>query len=271
SKVLLFKRSDHTAFFKNQGVFPGGIYDAYDESVEWLKYFEEFGVTQQSLKELLVLDNGVTERPKILQPQGNGCYDRFFKKSKIWAREISLRINAIRETFEETGIFLSRNREQLKTSSKEAFCLTGYDVEKWQKAVHNDPKEFLNMCKQLQVVPDLWGIFEWCAWASPAIVRKGYETGNQFYELSRLVGCTRYNELKDYAWQRSKKGITMFRPIGYICNDGMVFVFPGDDYYTGDPCLSTIPIKLDCNRDTFRARSKNINRIENVGTPNIKI
>lgn len=184
--------------FKNQAVFPGGIYDAYDENVEWLKYFEEFGVSQQALKELLVLDNGETERPKILQPQGNGCYDRFFKKSKIWARyanqlkhfklsklqfncnnfyrEISLRINAIRETFEETGIFLSRNREQLSSSSKEAFYLTGYDIEKWQKAVHDEPKEFLNMCKQLQVVPDLWGLLEWCAWASPAIIRKGYET-----------------------------------------------------------------------------------------------
>lgn len=82
----MLKRSDQTALFKNQGVFPGGIYDPYDESVDWLKYFEEFGITQQSLKDLLVLDNGKTERPKIFQPQGNGCYDRFFKKSKIWAR-----------------------------------------------------------------------------------------------------------------------------------------------------------------------------------------
>ena len=49
----------------------------------------------------------------------------------------------------------------------------------------------------------------------------------QIYELSRLVGYTCYKELKDYAWQRSKKGTTMFRPIAYICNDGMVFVFPG--------------------------------------------
>ena len=54
--------------------------------------------------------------------------------------------------------------------------MTDYDIEKWQKAVHDDPKELLNMCKQLKVVPDLWGLFEWCAWASPAIIRKGYET-----------------------------------------------------------------------------------------------
>ncbi|TMW45874.1 hypothetical protein DOY81_009040 [Sarcophaga bullata] len=29
------------------------------------------------------------------------------------------------------------------------------NVEKWQKAVHNDPKDCLTWCKQLQVVPDL--------------------------------------------------------------------------------------------------------------------
>lgn len=81
----MLRRSDRTALFKNQGVFPGGIFDPFDESVEWLKYFEEFGVDQQSLRDLLIVDNQ-TERPKILAPQGTGCYDRFFKSSKIWAR-----------------------------------------------------------------------------------------------------------------------------------------------------------------------------------------
>lgn len=99
-----------------------------------------------------------------------------FSNSNYFNREISLRINAIRETFEETGIFLCRTRQQLNASSGEAFDMIAYDREKWQKAVHNDPKEFLNMCRQFQVVPDLWSLFEWSAWASPAIIRKGYET-----------------------------------------------------------------------------------------------
>lgn len=59
--------------------------DLSDESVEWLKYFQEFGITQEALKQLVVVD-GKTERPKILAAQGTGCYDRFFKSRKIWAR-----------------------------------------------------------------------------------------------------------------------------------------------------------------------------------------
>lgn len=91
-------------------------------------------------------------------------------------REISLRINAIREAFEEVGIFLCRSRQQLEIESSEGFCLKDYDKIKWQKLVHDDPKEFLQMCKELKVVPDLWGLHEWCGWASPAIIKRGYET-----------------------------------------------------------------------------------------------
>lgn len=199
-KLLMLKRSDRTALFKNQGVFPGGIYDTFDESVEWLKYFEEFGVTQQSLKDLLVID-GIAERPRILAPQGNGCYDRFFKKSKIWAREISLRITAIRETFEEVGVFLCRTREQLNASNEEGIFKVDFDKSKWQKAVHDDPKQFLQMCKELQVIPDLWGIHEWSCWASPAIIKKGYETAFFVTFLNEIpkVLCEE-SEVKECLW-----------------------------------------------------------------------
>lgn len=49
----------------------------------------------------------------------------------------------------------------------------------------------------------------------------------QVYELSRLIRCQCYKELKDFAWQRGKKGTTMFRPIVHICNDCMVSILPG--------------------------------------------
>lgn len=81
----MLKRSNRTAVFANHVVFPGGIFDQSDENIEWLKYFQEIGITQQSLKELLVVDSKI-ERPTILSQQGTGCYDRFFKNSIIWAR-----------------------------------------------------------------------------------------------------------------------------------------------------------------------------------------
>lgn len=98
----MIKRSDRTAMVRNQVVFPGGMFDAFDESIEWLKYFEQCGVSQQALKDLVLVDTkAALERPKILAPQGNGCYDRFFKSSKIWARYKVL------NSFKKTNLLLA--------------------------------------------------------------------------------------------------------------------------------------------------------------------
>jgi len=83
-QLLMLKRSDATAAMVNQTVFPGGLLDSDgDENVAWLQYFEEFGVPQEALRRLVLIRD---DRPAILAPQGTGCYDRFFKRSRIWAR-----------------------------------------------------------------------------------------------------------------------------------------------------------------------------------------
>ncbi|EDW03191.1 GH10627 [Drosophila grimshawi] len=202
----MLKRSEATAITSNHSVFPGGLLDTEaDENVAWLDYFEQFGVSQAALRRLVLIDE---HRPAILAPQGNGCYDRFFKRSKIWAREITLRLTALRECFEEVGILLCRSREQLE--QLDAVALTAqfqqqhpnFDRESWQRRVHNKPSEFLHLCRELQVVPDLWALHEWSAWASPAIIKKGYET--VFYMVfvdtqpSLLVEPT---EVKECLWR----------------------------------------------------------------------
>jgi len=80
----MLKRSDATAILPNQSVFPGGLLDTEgDESVAWLEYFEQFGIAEAQLRRLILISEN---RPGLLAPQGTGCYDRFFKRSKIWAR-----------------------------------------------------------------------------------------------------------------------------------------------------------------------------------------
>lgn len=82
----MLNRSDATAMMPNHTVFPGGLLDTEgDENVEWLTYFEQFGVPEHALRRLVLSS---TDRPAILAPQGTGCYDRFFKRSKIWARSV---------------------------------------------------------------------------------------------------------------------------------------------------------------------------------------
>ncbi|XP_032581657.1 nucleoside diphosphate-linked moiety X motif 19 [Drosophila sechellia] len=172
-KVLMLKRSDATAIAVNQTVFPGGLLDsAADESVGWLQYLEEFGVPQEALRRLVLIRD---DRPAILAPQGTGCYDRFFKRSHIWAREITLRLTAVRECFEEVGLLLCRSRSQLDFGA--VTCAQDVpDLDSWQRRVHNKPAEFLTLCRELNVVPDLWALHEWSAWASPGFIRKGHET-----------------------------------------------------------------------------------------------
>lgn len=70
---------------------------------------------------------------------------------------------------------MCRNRHELKnlTQTKYAVYTDDFNKEHWQHKVHNDSSTFLQMCKELQVIPDLWALYEWTAWASPPSVRKG--------------------------------------------------------------------------------------------------
>ncbi|XP_030569813.1 nucleoside diphosphate-linked moiety X motif 19 [Drosophila novamexicana] len=214
--LLMLKRSEATAVAQNQTVFPGGLLDVEgDESVAWLEYFEQFGVSQESLRSLILISE---HRPGILAPQGNGCYDRFFKRSKIWAREITLRLTALRECFEEVGILICRSRAQL--NQLDAVALTAqfqpeqqhFDRESWQRRVHNKPSEFLELCRELQVVPDLWALHEWSAWASPAIVKKGHETVFFMVFLdSQPILLAEPTEVKECLWRTPVEFLRMYQ------------------------------------------------------------
>lgn len=189
-------------------------------------------------------------------------------------REIAFRINAIRETFEETGIFLSHGGQ------------TSHSVSlNWRSRVHSDPNEFLKMCRELGACPDVWALSEWSDWLTPLHLvnsKARYDTmfyvafkddfneshatedGDkevsevqflspstalqlhsdkkiwlappQVYELSRLASFTDCKELKTFAKQRTtEKGVVTWLPIIAICSDGQVSLYPGDDLYPANP------------------------------------
>lgn len=54
-------------------------------------------------------------------------------------RDISLRITAIRETFEELGILICKNKQQLNDSNLFSNLTNSFDVEFWQKEVNPAP------------------------------------------------------------------------------------------------------------------------------------
>lgn len=88
----------------------------------------------------------------------------------------------------------------------------------------------------------------------------------QFYELCRLSRINDIVELQRFARHRQKLGTTLYYPLCYVANDGVVFVYPGDDLYP--ELLDFVGDAHDINQFSalrvaeLRARSNRLHRME---------
>ncbi|GJQ72634.1 hypothetical protein Trydic_g17534 [Trypoxylus dichotomus] len=94
-KLLTLKRSSKSGYMPGSYVFPGGILSPADASRDWLTLYESFGFKSESFDKLNPKEN----RPKLYQNQNFDVLPKY----------LSLRISAIRETFEESGILICRS------------------------------------------------------------------------------------------------------------------------------------------------------------------
>lgn len=147
-KVLMLRRSGKSQFMPNMYVYPGGKIAASDFDPNWNTVFEKFG--QKSVEEILATRK--TNRPLLLKPRDSDSKD-------LLHRELAFRICALRETFEESGIYLQSNS---LTNS-----LAIDELAKWRKPVYEDPKKFLDLCFHLESSPDIWSLLEWNDWLTP--------------------------------------------------------------------------------------------------------
>ncbi|XP_029284639.1 acyl-coenzyme A diphosphatase NUDT19 [Cottoperca gobio] len=170
--VLLLKRSNKSGFMPNAYVFPGGKVHSSDFSSEWLDLFKSFknspnfglgNVTQSS-----------ETRPPIF------ATDRLKLGSPI-PGEVAFRICALRETFEESGVLLvvPKLEEKSLLKSIEDGCVTSQglhckendlcpsELAKWRALVNENPSNFIRMCRELEVLPNIWALHEWCNWLTP--------------------------------------------------------------------------------------------------------
>lgn len=157
------------------------------------------GISLVKFKELNV--NG--PRPLIFQSSKNDILDR----------EISLRIAAIRETFEEMGILICKTRDQFLQNNK---LLTNsfnqVDVSKWQSIVHDNPSKFIELCREYNVAPDLWSLHEWSAWLTPATFNKRFETAFFIVALENLPAVIpEKTEVTDYMLNTPISFLKMFK------------------------------------------------------------
>ncbi|XP_026147446.1 acyl-coenzyme A diphosphatase NUDT19 [Mastacembelus armatus] len=166
--VLLLKRSRKSGFMPNAHVFPGGVVDSSDFSSEWLEVFRSFrdfpNFGLRSVKQ------PPETRPPIF------ATDRLKLGSPV-PGEVAFRICALRETFEEAGVLLVVSKrdekrllenacaDQLPQSKVNELCRA--ELTKWRARVNQNPSSFIQMCRELQVLPNIWAIHEWGNWLTP--------------------------------------------------------------------------------------------------------
>ena len=138
--LLMLKRSSKSKFMPNAYVFPGGVTDKYDSNTDWRDLLYGCKEHSRPTKDLILKD---VPRPFLLQ--GESRNDQL-------ERDIAFRISAIRETFEEAGILL------YKAVGDSAEKLSSNTLVEWREKVCVDPSEFLNMCKQFNICPDVWSL-----------------------------------------------------------------------------------------------------------------
>ncbi|XP_031835962.1 acyl-coenzyme A diphosphatase NUDT19 isoform X2 [Nomia melanderi] len=163
--LLSLKRHRNSNFMPSAYVFPGGVIHPSDTDLKWQNLFSSFGFDNNSFASLI--PNAAT-RPQI-----------FKRRSNELPREISLRINAIRETFEECGILLCNRIQNGSKRSDWAQHLEmpENELHEWQEKVHLDATKFYSMCEKFECYPDLWALYEWSNWLTPSFfLNRRYDT-----------------------------------------------------------------------------------------------
>uniref|UniRef100_A0A8C6SEF6 Acyl-coenzyme A diphosphatase NUDT19 n=1 Tax=Neogobius melanostomus TaxID=47308 RepID=A0A8C6SEF6_9GOBI len=161
--------SGKSTFMPNAYVFPGGQVDSSDFSNEWLDIFRSFSNTPSF--GLRRVKQKTETRPPIF------ATDRLKLGSSI-PGEVALRICALRETFEESGVLLVVRKTEEDPSTNVASINAFNDIcpdelKKWMSLVNQSPSNFIKMCRELEVMPNIWALHEWSNWLTPVSNRHG--------------------------------------------------------------------------------------------------
>ncbi|GAV05290.1 hypothetical protein RvY_15445 [Ramazzottius varieornatus] len=254
-KILMLQRGAAGSFAKAR-VFPGGVVESHDFSERWTHLFRRFF---DNIGKASLIPEGAARAPCLVNRPGE------------IAREIGMRITAIRETFEETGILFAQPASSLLPIKTE--------VASWRKRVLKDAAHFYDMCDHHSIYPDVDALAIWSDWLTPIdlsskrfdtvffvaegddavqvdvhrdemdmfewssplqsllarMERKVKMAPPQIYELSRLMQFESAKDLLKFAVERQKYGCDLTLPVRVRCSDGIVAIFPGDDSYPAEP------------------------------------
>ncbi|GBO99225.1 Nucleoside diphosphate-linked moiety X motif 19 [Eumeta japonica] len=181
--ILLQTRTPNASTFPNSVVFPGGVTEALDESEHWLRHLRSFGFTSEHFQSLHCPQIPATP---ILQPDPI-------------RRHISLRITAIRETFEELGILIGSRTQCADKKDNWGGLILDFDSKSWQHKVSEDPRQFLTLCEELNCYPDIWALYYWSNWLTPTTYQKRFDSSffvTALKEKPQLISNSEVAEVK---------------------------------------------------------------------------
>lgn len=181
-ELLLLQRSPRSGFAPSAHVFPGGLVEAADFSADWL------GLLPASPQCGLGL---------VRPPPPGSCRAPLFATDREQLGsplpgEVAFRICAIRETFEEAGILLLVPGRGPAAGSGPAPPLPAErlppaaELSEWRRRVQEDPACFLQLCRHLGCVPNIWALQEWSNWLTP-VERAG--RGARRYDAAFYLCC----------------------------------------------------------------------------------
>lgn len=169
--MLTFKRTEKTSFMPNSICFPGGGTDKTDETKDWIDFLKKHKVPFDDLQ-----PRPESKRPFIYDP-----------REGLLEREISLRLTAIRETFEELGVIFCRPPTETSSPFSDFYHTKSCDIPLWQKKIHDHKDTLLNFCDEFKLVPDIMNIHEWSCWMTPTYFRpRRFETAFFLVALNNL-------------------------------------------------------------------------------------
>lgn len=180
--ILTLRRGETDKHLPGIHVFPGGHLDEADTSPAWFDLFRSFGYEENSFMKLHAGTVEHSPEYKVavcsLQKCSCGIFRTFILFLLTFSYSIlqdvgrlpgwmSLRLCAIRETFEESGILLCRSAGNVEEGIGFASFFILNELEAWQKRVRADPRQMLTLCQSAECVPDLWGLHLWSNWLTP--------------------------------------------------------------------------------------------------------
>ncbi|XP_023231310.1 nucleoside diphosphate-linked moiety X motif 19-like isoform X1 [Centruroides sculpturatus] len=171
-RLLMLKRSGLSSFMANAYVFPGGMVELSDFSTKWWTVFNNAGISNEKLMQVSSSITG--PRPPMFENSVT-LSKANISKNDHFPVDLTMRIAAIRETFEETGILLlTSSGDENKEPS--VYTAKDLDLKMWRDKVHNNASFFIDLCLENKVCPNIWCLQEWWNWLTPNVGHRRYDT-----------------------------------------------------------------------------------------------